>query len=140
MPNDLFSRDLNAPESIVVSTKQKIVSFIIKDGNFKTNYIETKVLPDGTELTSSEFSVDRSLDDIDISDLITQLSTNSEQFRQENEDAVAKDAAAAAAEAIRWAALSPQQQQAESDAAIAARLADLSVSIDPNPLGAAIAP
>lgn len=134
MPNELFSRDLKAPETLVVSTKQKIVSFLIGNGNVKANYVETKLLPDGTELTSRSFAIDASISDLGIDDLILQLCDNAEQVRTANEAAVAKDAAARDAEAARWAALTPDEQAAESAAALQQRQAATEAalaSIDP---------
>ncbi len=78
---------------------------------------------------------------VDFSALSDQAAQLAEQYRKEDEDNKTASDAAVAAEAARWAALSPAEQQAELDAAKAARQAAIDADIaknglaDPNPAG-----
>lgn len=141
MPDQLFSRSLKT-ETLDVSTVQNLVSILITSGLFKASYEEIKSLPDGTILLGRKFSVDRDPAEVDLSALTDQASQLGEKFRQEDEDAKSARDAAIVAEAARWAALSPTDQQAEIDAAKAARQAEIDAAIaknelsDPTPTGA----
>ncbi len=142
MPDQLFSRSLKT-ETLDVSTVQNLMSVLITSGLFKATYQEVRSLPDGTVLLARTISVDRS-PPVDFSALSDQASQLAEQYRQEDEDNKAANAAAVAAEATRWAALSPTDQQAEIDAAKAARQAAIDDAIakaglsDPTPTGVAV--
>lgn len=141
MPDQLFSRSLKT-ETLDVSTVQNLVSVLITPGLFKASYEEIKSLPDGTILLGRKFSVDRNPAKVDLSALTDQASQLVEKFRQEDEDAKSARDAAVVAEAARWAALGPTDQQAEIDAAKAARQAEIDAAIaknwlsDPTPTGA----
>jgi hypothetical protein len=140
MPNQLFSRDLKT-ETLDVSTVQNLVSVSITSGLFKASYEEIRSLPDGTILLGRKFTVDRSPADVDLSALIDQAASLAEQFRQEDEDNKSALDAAVAAEAERWSKLTPEEQKAEYDAALAARQAQIDADLakngrpDPNPTG-----
>lgn len=129
--DDLFSRQVKA-EAVTVKSFDRLVSIQVTGSNFKASYKKTLYLPDGTDVQFGTYSVDRSLDTLgqDVLDWIAVGAQFTEKWRQEDDDQRAADAAKRAAEAARWALLTPDQQQAEIDAA-----RKNFGNFDPTPLG-----
>lgn len=59
--NDLFSRQVKA-EDVTVKSFQRLDSIRVSGDHYAASYRSTLVLPDGSELQASTFSVDRSID------------------------------------------------------------------------------
>lgn len=141
--SDLFSRQTRS-DALTVKSLERLVSLSISGDHFGASYRKTLALPDGTELDAGSFTVDRSLavvgqEHVDFNGTLVSLddwidlgAKFSELWRDQNEKRKASEDQAAAAEAARWNALTPEQQQAEIDAAKAKQTP---VRPDPTPLG-----
>jgi hypothetical protein len=133
MPNELFYRELKS-EPLTVITAQTLSKIEVSQYQILATYTELKKLSDGSELKQNSFPVVRSRASLlqEEADWIAQGAAFIEAWRQQDEDEAASEKAKADAEALRWAALTAEEQKAERDAARAA--VDVQVS-DPTPLG-----
>lgn len=118
-----------------VKSNRELAVLEVKNDRFKATYVLNRTLEDGSALPDNNFTVERAFADAGSAmDLLNQLVQMVEQWRLEDDAARAKDKSDADAEAIRWAALTPEEQKAEVEAARAAAEA-AAVPIDPNPSG-----
>lgn len=102
----LFSRETNS-EAITAKRYEKITSITISSSGVAVRYRRTLALPDGTETSLGEFTVNRPLDQVtdEITSVIGTLTDLAEKWRQENETAAAEAAATEAAHQAQLADL-----------------------------------
>src|ERR1019366_3495314 len=145
MPNELLSRAVST-QTLDVKTVQRLTGLSVAGDHFSALYAEERQLSDGTVLPARNFTVDRSISTLgsDVTAWLAQGAAFAELWRQADDDAKVASVAAVAAEAVRWAALTPTDRQAEVAAAKADAQAAIDASVaangllDPTPTGPAL--
>lgn len=127
----LFTRELKSVP-VEVKSVQDLTALHVEGDLFKATYVEKRQITDDRDLPATTFTADRSIAAVGqpLLDWIAAGVVLAEQFRQEDEAQRAADKVKFDAEAVRWAALTPDEKKAEVDAARQAAL-DAQAKLDP---------